>query len=70
MNESMYLVLKRVTVPAIAMLVFKGVFRYIVFVQTLGNGIFQGTTGCTPNSVPMVFSWCSLLGGSSQLVSG
>ena len=22
--------------------------------------ISQGTVGCTPNSVPMVFSWCSL----------
>ena len=21
---------------------------------------FQGTIGCTPKSVPMVFSWCSL----------
>ena len=24
----------------------------------------QGTIGCTPNSVPMVFSWCSLVRGS------
>ncbi len=28
--------------------------------NTFTEEVCQGTIGCTPNSVPMVFSWCSL----------
>ena len=38
-----------------------GIFRWPMLnfrgVSTIDN---EGTIGCTPNSVPMVFSWCSL----------